>query len=346
MDRFNTIYYEISGICNAKCPYCLSGRYKTAGGKFVTPDSFSSTIEIICKNNLLNTGGVIGLYNWGEPFLHPNLTEMLHIMNDYGLPYGFSTNASRVPVINDNFTRGLRYIIFSMPGFSQKSYNRIHGFSFETILSNIATVVQRCRQHGFTGHFSIAYHVYQFNLDEMFRCAEFAAEWAIDFSPTYAILNNWWHMNALLDNSLDYSLLRNVSEELFCFDIREKTSEAPKQYLCPQYNWLAIDEVSNLLICCQVPPGKDFSCGNLLTDDISSMLECRRNNSICKECISKGLAHYWNNSLNVPAFYLEATRQQHLGQRGKGVRNANVSDIARSINRILSPLIRQRLLKR
>lgn len=311
MRTYKTIFYEISGICNGKCPYCLSGRFRETGGSFVSTALFDRTLGVIAKNSLLSADGVIGLYNWGEPFLHPQLSELLHTINDYAFSYGFSTNASKIPFIDEFFVKNLKYIRFSMPGFSQASYNRIHGFRFEVILENIKSVVRACRHHGFQGNFSISYHVYQFNLDEIFRCEEFAEKWNITFSPVYAILNNWWHIHAWVDNSLGDDLLKSISEDLFCFEIREKIATAPEDYSCPQYNLLAIDEASNLLLCCQVPPGKEFSCGNMLTDDPTTMLHYRQKNSICEECIRKGLSYYFHTSLKVPGFYMEAIRKRY-----------------------------------
>ena len=314
MRNYNTIFYELCGLCNGKCPYCLSGEFRKPGGTFVGTELFDRTLSVIAKNGLLAPGGVIGLYNWGEPFLHPQLSELLHRVNEYAFSYGFSTNASKLPSIDKAFVKGLKYIRFSMPGFSQRSYDRIHGFRFEVIMENIKSIVRNCRHNGFQGNFFISYHVYQFNLHEIFRCEEFAQKWNITFSPVYAILNNWWHINALIDNKLDYGLLRRTSEDLFCSEIREKTAMAPESYSCPQYNLLAIDEASNLLLCCQVPPGKEFSCGNILTDDLTAMLHYRQNNPTCKECIRKGLSYYFHNSLNVPEFYVEALRSRHRNE--------------------------------
>jgi len=311
---FDRIYFEISGVCNGKCPYCLSGRYKKPGRKFVDSQHFEKTLDYITTNRLLSENGVIGLYNWGEPFLHPQLPDLLRILNERDFSYGFSTNASRVPAIDRAFVRNLKFIRFSMPGFSQRAYDRIHGFEFDLILQNIQSIIRRSRDAGFNGDFTILYHVYQFNLDEIFLCEEFADQWNIRFSPNYAILNNWWHVNALLDNTLDYELLRTISEDLFSFDFRETITSAPRVDSCPQYNWLAIDESCNLLLCCQVPPGEEFSCGNLLKDDLSSMLHHRQNNLICRECIRKGLSHYFHQAIRTPEFYLKATNRRYANK--------------------------------
>ena len=316
MKKFKTIFYDISGVCNAKCPYCMSGIHKATKGKFVTPDLFNRTLDSICNLDLLEKSGVIGLYNWGEPFLHPQLNELMSIINDHNLTYTFSTNAAKVPTINDIFVKNLKRIVFSMPGFSQKSYDRIHGLDFSKVVDNIRTIIEQCRNYGFKGSFSVSFHVYQFNLDEMGMCEEFANNLGILFNPCYAILNNWWQINALLDNTIEIGLLRKISEELFSFGLSEKIAKAPKKYRCPQLDLLAINERSDVLLCCQVPSTTDFSCGNLLSDDFSEILSYRYNNSICKDCIDKGLAYYFHNSLTRPAFYSN-NKKSHIGTKSE-----------------------------
>ena len=334
MTGFDTIYYDIVGVCNAKCSYCHTGIFKTTTGSVVPAQRFRDTLDLIAKHGLLNPEGVIGLYNWGEPFLHPRLPELLDIVNGYGFRYGFSTNASKVPAINRDFVKGLKYLVYSMPGFSQSSYDKMHGFRFEEILTNIRTMTLRARDAGFRGKIAIYYHVYQFSAGEVFQCADFAAECGIEFVPMNAILNNWWQINDYVDNRLDPALLRKVGEELFMNDVRALLDKTPEDYSCPQYNWLAIDENSNLLLCCQVPTGATFSVGNLLTGDVAEMLAKRKSNDTCSQCVGKGLAHYLNNSLGHPEFYTEARKRMdgaRLPSGGEKGRTVNVFRRARSL---------------
>jgi MoaA/NifB/PqqE/SkfB family radical SAM enzyme len=312
MDKFKMIFYEISGVCNAKCPYCLNGRYKRNSGEFVSPELFDKTLRVIKENQLLGEGGFIGLYNWGEPFLHPRLGELLRIINDYGLGYSFSTNASKIPSIDRNFVSGLRLIDFSLPGFSQAAYDRIHGFDFKIIIANIKEIVRQCRYHGYRGRFYLSFHVYQFNLEEMRACESFANRLGIIFAPYFAILNNWYHINAYLDNRLDDGLLKKVSQDLFLFDLDKKIATSPQNYRCPQYEILAIDETSRVQLCCQVPKDDGFYCGDLLSNSLSQIVENRLKSSVCRDCLARGLAFYFNTSLSYPRFYSKTFKQRWM----------------------------------
>ena len=300
MRKFRSVFIDISGICNAKCPYCLSGHYKIPGGKFITVDVFYQVLKRLTEFRMVGGTTVLGLYNWGEPFLHPQLDELIKITNTFGIPYSFSTNASVVPNIDSGFVKGLQAIIFSMPGFSQASYDRIHGFKFSSIWNNIESIVGLARSVGYRGSFSIYYHVYQFNMSEIAQCEIFCHRLGIILQLNYAILNNWDHLWAYFKDELSCSMLKQISQDLFSFRLRTLVPDSIKAYRCPQYDLLAIDENANVLLCCQVPKRKQYFAGNLLYDDIGEIIRFRECNNICSECILKGMARYLNTALQFP----------------------------------------------
>jgi MoaA/NifB/PqqE/SkfB family radical SAM enzyme len=276
------------------------------------------------QNRILRKDGVIGLYNWGEPFLHPKLAELLEVLNHFACRYSFSTNASKVPDIDSSFTRNLDQITFSMSGFSQSSYDRIHGLQFETITRNIETIVKKCRSHQYAGRFTVSFHVYRFNLEEIHACEQFCNRLGILFNPYYAILNNWWDILGWTNGTLSSERRQEIANDLFRLDIRLRHKASPSPYLCPQYQMLVIDENSNVLICCQVPKGEPFSCGNLLRDDFASILKNRLDHQVCKACIESGMAYYFNTSLVAPEFYRltlgqRVRRLQHTARKAFGV---------------------------
>ena len=264
---FSNVFFDIVGFCNAKCPYCLTGAGADKNLKFIEVETFFKTLKKLKSNNIIDSNSVISIYNWGEPFLHPKINDIVDIINKLNLKYAVSTNASKIPEISKNFITNLEHLIYSMSGFSQKSYDRIHGFNFERIRENIEKFTKDLRSLGFKGPIMISYHIYQFNLDEINNCREFANRLGIVFNPYFAILNNWWDLNKLVNNQLPYDKLIKVSEDLFSFEIKTKMKNIPQDYLCPQYNNLIINENADVLVCCQLPKNNpDFICGNILTE--------------------------------------------------------------------------------
>lgn len=105
--------------------------------------AFKVAIKFLLKNNFISKGSQISLYDWGEPFLHPELGEILNFLNQERFIVRPSTSASRASRFDYNFHLShVISLVFSMSGFSQSSYDKIHGFSFEKIKANMATIVK------------------------------------------------------------------------------------------------------------------------------------------------------------------------------------------------------------
>ncbi|MBK9990384.1 MAG: radical SAM protein [Verrucomicrobia bacterium] len=311
--NYHSVYFEISGFCNARCSYCHSGVQRPDKARFVSPELFRDVLYRLLAKNIICDKTVISLYNWGEPTLNPKLGEIIGVINDLGLRYAISTNASRIPTINYDFVRNLDHMIFSMPGFSQEAYDRIHGFKFHEIISNIDRIIRECRQHGYKGRFSISYHVYRFNVDEMKTCESFADDRRIRFNPYFAILNHWWEINDYIKGTLAPDRRAAAERDLFTLEgVHQVLRSAPKtRYRCPQNDYLNIDENGQVVTCCQIARDHpDYACGNANTDNLNVTLNKKRYQPVCGGCIRSGLAYYLNTALKRPSFYRPSIRQR------------------------------------
>lgn len=314
---FKTVYFDIAGFCNAMCAYCLTGEYRDNEGKWVDEDMFDKTVTALIEKKLIDRRSVLSLYNWGEPFLHPELDKIIKIANRHNIRYAFSTNASRLPAIDDDFVKNLDHIIFSMCGFSQESYDKIQKLDFEKAKSNIVKTVTACRSNNFKGDFRISYHVYRFNHDEIKPCEEFANSHNIVFYPYNAILNRWDDLKNLVDGEMDGKLLRDISKDLMHLEDVVKTAKrSPDNYRCPQEDLLIIAENGDIVACCQLPKHKpEFLCGNVIVDDARQIFQSRRSMSVCNDCIRSGLAYYINTSIVQPDGYRFSLKQRYLRLR-------------------------------
>ena len=152
---YKRLYFEISGICNANCKYCangknsISGRFHRKQGSFIGVNDFEQAIRYLLDNNIIGHHTLISLYQWGEPLLHPRIKDIIEILLDHDLCYSFSTNASFPVYLNARELKNLSQAIISMSGFSQQSYDRIHGFNFEKIKLNIVNLIDRYSENGF-----------------------------------------------------------------------------------------------------------------------------------------------------------------------------------------------------
>ncbi|MGB9762980.1 MAG: radical SAM protein, partial [Minisyncoccia bacterium] len=166
---FSRVVFEISGICNAQCPYCITGN-GTQKGNFVDFEQLKLTVEKLINENLIDSNTVFELYNWGEPLLHPMFVNIVNFFSSLNIKFVLSSNLSKIPdkIQHANFD-SLQQFNISMPGFSQNSYDKIHGFKFKDILSNIIKLTNIIPKE----KIRILFHVYQFNYYEIQEAFKF-----------------------------------------------------------------------------------------------------------------------------------------------------------------------------
>jgi MoaA/NifB/PqqE/SkfB family radical SAM enzyme len=305
MKYFKSCYFEIVGFCNAKCPYCSTGsknrskeQNPTSTKSFINPDLFALSLEKLLAAGVIDDATCFQLYNWGEPLLHPELQAITACLCRFNLSYGLSTNASQQITVNQDFIRNLGSVKFSMSGFSQKSYDRIHGFNFAKIKENIENITKNLRNAGYQNEICIDYHIYQFNVQEINECAHFAEKLCISFIPYFAFFNDWWQMQGWLNNTLSAEKWKAVSEDLFCFYIKGNMQNAPTNYRCPQFDTLVIDENANILTCCCLPKDHvNYTLGNIFDDNIDTVLAKKETQAVCMQCLNTGLTHHFHHPI-------------------------------------------------
>ena len=302
---YKVVCFDITGGCNAKCPLCVTGR--VSFGKrinYISVADFERSIDRLMDLGLIEPGVTcINPYSWGEPLLHPDLDGIVSVLTARNFGIGFSTNGSK----KTTFTVPTGNIVdfcFSMPGFSQKSYDLIHGFKFEKILENIVETMDNVRNQGFRGIFGLVMHVYQFNaLDEMAAARQWAKDHGMRFIPLYAYINDYDVLKSYLKGDLDEKSREDISKKLFLHYHDALIEEKGKDYVCPQWDdVLTLDHNCNLLLCCSIPEGHEaYTVGNLFDLTREQIIDWKKTNKECDDCISCGAAQWGQNTVVLDA---------------------------------------------
>ena len=112
---FKKIYIEITNICNLKCKFCPDTNRKK---EFMSVENFEQVIKKIHRHTNL-----VCLHVKGEPLLHPDLNELLKILEKYNLKTNITTNGT---LINKNIdilkkSEAVRQINFSIHSLTQNT---------------------------------------------------------------------------------------------------------------------------------------------------------------------------------------------------------------------------------
>lgn len=78
---------ETTNFCNAKCDYCPHSSMTREKG-FISLD----TVKKVVDNCLKTNQKYIALHHMGEPFLHPQLKDIVKMFTDNGIKTEFSSN--------------------------------------------------------------------------------------------------------------------------------------------------------------------------------------------------------------------------------------------------------------
>lgn len=298
---------DISGWCNAKCKYCATGRRKNINrNNYMKFLDFKRIYDHLKEIGLLHHYNEIMLYSWGEPFLNPEYEQIVSFLYENNQVFSLSTNASAPKLLKGytNYYQKCKTIVFSMPGFSQASYDKIHGFKFEIIKQNIKNLLENLRNHGFNGEAILSFHIYKFNKNELEDALLFANELKMIVKPIYAYFASSSLTKSYLSGKLDTDIEKDAEKELFLGHVPELIEKRPYDYQCCLANVISIHWDGKLELCCLVDDNeKEFIWKNIHEINSLENWYLYRNKMLksdtCYTCRKLGI-DYW--MLNNPVY--------------------------------------------
>ena len=257
----------------------------------MTPDIFRKIVDRLLNYGIINRdNSQIDLFWWGEPFLNPHLKEIIGIINEKKIDYVLSTNGFYYQKLPKNLLKSIKRLIVSMPGFSQESYDKIHGFNFEKIKENIKKYANDMELAGVKDKMWVAYHMYQFNLDEIYDAYVFFKELGISFNPGYAFPLLVRERVAYAKNTLDEKRKNDMLKELVTWQLDNMIQSSDQTACLYQKRNFIVDEQGGVFGCLNIEHCEENYCGNILKDDIQQIFDNISKKEVCTECISCGVA--------------------------------------------------------
>ncbi len=136
---------EVTNRCAGNCRLCPVGQGRSNGYRGLMPlDKFKYVID-----QIKGYARVVNLYNWGDPFLHPDIYKMISYVAGYDIT---STISSTLRTWHKEdaeqlVTSGISNVVISLHGLSEKTYreyqplNGRFDMSFSEALEKIHALV-------------------------------------------------------------------------------------------------------------------------------------------------------------------------------------------------------------
>ncbi|MFZ2487075.1 MAG: radical SAM/SPASM domain-containing protein [Anaerolineae bacterium] len=261
------IRLEASSACQLRCPSCPTAQgiiAKSAVGTGIL--KFSDFQTLLDENPDVRE---IGLSNWGEVMLNPQLLDILAYAHAKGvkinLSNGVNLNTASDEALEALVKYGVEEITVSIDGASQATYEqyRVRGH-YDTVIGNIRKINTFKQQHGSaTPRLNWQFVIFGHNEHEINQVKALCQElnmtfrpklnWDAEFSP---VRNR---EQVLLDSGLSATNREDDWEQTHLFQ------QCLQLWNDPQVNW-----DGKVLGCC-VNYWQDFG-GNVFTDGLSAAL--------------------------------------------------------------------------
>ena len=278
-------YIDTGNICNLECPFCPTG----IGNKALTKGFMSRESFDIIFEQIKPYAKIVGLYNWGEPFLNKHMLYMASTCAENGIQSQIDSNLTLRDFTDaeaDDIVRsGLFQIYASIDGASQESYEKYRvGGDFNRAVNNVRQIVNaKKRLKMDTPHIGWNFLINKHNEHEIEEAKQMAKE--IGVRIDVKLMSCWdpsWKSSfhtqadeaAVSENQEPFrqASLPQPIEQL-------KLHPGLKPWCMQPFDFMVINWDGNVMPCCTVF-GNEYTLGNLLKESVEDVW----NNAQLRSC--------------------------------------------------------------
>jgi radical SAM protein with 4Fe4S-binding SPASM domain len=180
---------ELTNYCDLRCPICPTGiRELQRRPAAISVEMFESLMKQVGSYLL-----TMSLWGWGEPLLHPHLTDILRIAHEYPVAALLSTNGQKLSspkVIDALADYPPAHLIVALDGLTDETNSQFRvGARLAPALEGVRQLaeIKKARKQEFP-ILHMRYIHMKHNEHEQPRLVEFAREHGFDFLSTRSLL--------------------------------------------------------------------------------------------------------------------------------------------------------------
>ena len=259
-------------------------------------DTFKAVVAKIKREAPLLTH--VGLYNCGEPFLHPNLPEIINHLHENGAAVAVSSNLSMR--FGDRIDEVIRaspdYLKISLSGYYPKAYDTTHGGGdINLVKSNMYRLRYLIDRYKAKTYVDVNYHLYRDNNGvNLKKMQELCRELDFALSTVYALVMPLERVLDLCDGKPSRDTLELSENLLVTIPEGIKAASAGKCSGCAyRDNQVNINFDLNVPVSCTVSDRKSTTvAANFLESTPQSISRAKNAMDICRKCMDYGLPEY------------------------------------------------------
>jgi MoaA/NifB/PqqE/SkfB family radical SAM enzyme len=298
MQRF-LFNIDVLGSCNLKCPSCPVGNFTDARN----PTGFMSPVlleQIMQKATSESQVNGVQLFNWTEPLLHPQLAELVTIVQSYGVACGLSSNLNILKNIDDVMSANPHNFRVSVSGFNQTIYGVTHrGGDIERVKKNMVALSESKIRTGSQTIINVLYHRYVGNLDDELLMKKFSEDLGFNFETSWSFMMPIEKVLAYVGENIAETTLTNEDLKLIqklslplreAIDISQKYKNSDCDLRDGQ---MTLDFQGNVQLCCGVYDSSRFTLGSFLSVSSTELQKLKYQHDLCTKCMDKGIHVYF-----------------------------------------------------
>lgn len=292
-----TLYIDIFGYCNLRCPSCPVGNWPKDGESAFRAGLMDEALLRQILEKALGEVKVssVGLFNWTEPLLNPQVNRLIEVVKSYGLFCSISSNLNILRDPEGLLSSGLDWLRISVSGFQQEIYKLNHkGGDIDRVMQNMRRLAEARDAVNAKTDIELFFHKYVDNEQDEKPMREFAESLGFRFVDAWAYLMPVEKMLAVANADGKNVTLTDEDRALIgrlALPPEPSMAIARKHKVrsCNLYDYLTIDVKGDIYLCCASSARPSNRLGSFLELSFDEIRKKQYSHRLCGPCIKQGL---------------------------------------------------------
>lgn len=285
---YRSIYIDLVDACNLSCPTCPRGlRLMPNSPGRMDVELFTKIMRKAARLGLQYSG----LFNWTEPFLHPDIAQFTRLVKKHGLTCILSSNLS-LPSIPDLIPalENCDHLIVSVSGFYQRTHSINHrGSNIKVVKKHLAEIAQAKSDGKINTFVEIRYFNFDYALPEFDLFKKFAELLGLGINLWKASGQPKTSRPAMTSPETDWRTVGNwfiSTDKIPAVPKLDNINPPPDGLICySSADPMLLDYKGDAYLCCLMPNFSKTRIGNFLTDDFDVLQYRRYVHPLCAMCM-------------------------------------------------------------